>query len=211
MKVSARRVALTGFALLLVLGMAVEVIAAQHFSPTYDWVRHTVSDLGATTCTTVNHYYRSVEVCSPVHQWVNASMAVSGLAMVGLATVRAGTGGFDHFAGLLWVAAGVSTLAIGLIPVDVSPEQHTFVSVPQLIALPMAVFASATQLRGVVSRSGQAVGVVGLVAGAWLLLDYSSVQYMGLLERLILWPASVWAVFAAVRGRRRVRPTHLVG
>lgn len=203
-----RRFALTGFALLLVLGIAVEIAAARYFSPPYNWISNTVSDLGVTTCTTINQYYRAIQVCSPAHQWVNASTAISGLAMIGLATVRAHTAGFDRFAGLLWVAAGASTLASALIPADISMEQHTFVSLPQLFAVPMAVFSSAMQFRGVVSRAGQAIGVVGLVAGLWLILDFQALEYSGVLERVILWPAYFWTVFAAVLGRYR-KLTHV--
>lgn len=197
------RFALTGFALLLVLGIAVEIVAARYFSPPYNWINNTVSDLGVTTCTTIHQYYRAIQVCSPAHQWVNASTAVSGLAMIGLATVRARTAGFDRFAGLLWVAAGASALASALIPADVSMEQHTFVSLPQLIAVPMAVFSSSMQFRGLVSRAGQVIGVVGLATSLWLIFDFHALEYSGALERVILWPAYLWTVFAAVLGRRR--------
>ncbi|QGU05839.1 DUF998 domain-containing protein [Corynebacterium comes] len=205
MKVDVRRAALTGFALLLVLGIVVEIVAARHFSPPYDWVGNTISDLGATTCTTVNYYYRSVQVCSPAHQLVNASMAISGLAMIGMATIRTRTAGFDRFAGLLWVVAGASTLGIGLIPLDVSPDQHTFVSIPQLLALPMAVFSSAIQYRGAICRAGQVVAVVGLVSALWLFLDFNALEYAGLLERIILWPAFIWAFLTGIFGQRRVQ------
>lgn len=206
MKVEVRRAALTGFALLLVLGIVVEIVAARYFSPPYNWISNTISDLGATTCTTVNYYYRSVQVCSPAHQWVNASMAISGLAMIGLATIRTRTAGFDRFAGLLWVVAGTTTLGIGLIPLDVSPEQHTFLSIPQLLALPMAVFSSALQYRGAISRAGQLIGVVGLVSALWLFLDFKALEYAGLLERIILWPAFSWALVTGIFGQRRVQP-----
>lgn len=204
---SIRRVLLTGFALTLALGIIVEIIAARRFSPPYDWIRNTISDLGVTTCTTMHNYYGAVELCSPAHAWVNTSMAVGGLAMVGLATVRVRTAGFDRFAGLSWVVAGVSTLAIALVPLDVSPELHTFVSVPQLVALPLAVFASSLKYRGMVGVAGRMVGAVGLGAGLWLLLDVSAYTFAGLLERLILWPAFIWAVFGAAFGRLRERRT----
>ena len=203
---STRRAALTGVALLLLLSILVEIIAARFFAPSYDWVRNTVSDLGVTTCTTMHNYYGAVELCSPAHAWVNASMAVAGLAMIGLATLRVRTAGFDRFAGLSWVVAGVSTLDIALIPLDVSPELHAFVSIPQLVAVPLAVFISSLKYRGVISDAGRVVGVVGLVAGLWLLLDASIYTHAGLLERLLLWPAFVWAVFVSAFGRLRERP-----
>lgn len=202
---SIRRAALTGFALLLLLSILVELVAARFFSPPYDWIQNTVSDLGVTTCTTLHTYYGVADLCSPAHAWVNASMAISGLAMIGLATIRVRTAGFDRFAGLAWVVAGVSTLAAGLVPLDVSLELHNFVSIPQLVALPLAVFASATKYRGVVGGAGQVAGVVGLVAGLWLLLDISTYAHAGLLERLILWPAFIWTVLVSVFGRLRER------
>jgi hypothetical membrane protein len=205
MKLSIRRAALMGFALLMSLSILVELVAARFFSPPYDWIRNTVSDLGVTSCTTLHTYYGSVNLCSPAHPWVNASMAISGLAMIGLATVRVRTAGFDRFAGLAWVVAGVSTLAIGLVPLDVSPELHTFVSIPQIVALPLAVFASATKYRGAVGGAGRVVGAVGLVAGFWMLLDISVYAYAGLMERLVLWPAFIWILSVAFFGRLRER------
>ncbi|WP_164546474.1 DUF998 domain-containing protein [Corynebacterium hylobatis] len=200
-----RRAALTGFALILLLGILVEIVAARFFSPSYDWIRNTVSDLGVTTCTTLHNYYGAVELCSPAHAWVNASMAVGGLAMIGLATVRVHTAGFDRFAGLSWVVAGVSTLAMALVPQDVSPELHAFVSIPQLVALPLAVFIGSLKYRGVIGGAGRVVGAVGLGAGLWLLLDVSVYTHAGLLERMILWPAFLWAVFVSAFGRLRER------
>lgn len=202
---SRRRALLTGFALILMLGILVEVVAARVFSPPYDWIRNTISDLGVTTCTTLHNYYGAADLCSPAYTWVNASMAVSGLAMIGLATVRVRTAGFDRFAGLSWVVAGVSTLAAALVPLDVSTELHNFVSVPQLVALPLAVFASSLKYRGIIGVAGRVIGAVGLGAGLWLLLDVSAYIYAGLLERLVMWPAYIWAVFGAAFGRLRER------
>lgn len=205
MQVSIRRAALTGFALVLVLGILVEIIAARLFSPSYDWIRNTISDLGVTTCTTMHNYYGAVELCSPAHAWVNASMAAGGLAMIGLATVRVRTAGFDRFAGLSWVVAGGSTLAMALVPQDVSPELHAFVSIPQLVALPLAVFIGSLKYRGVIGGAGRVVGAVGLGAGLWMLLDMNTYTHAGLLERLSLWPAFVWTVFVSAFGRLRER------
>nr|WP_304503785.1 DUF998 domain-containing protein [Corynebacterium lemuris] len=187
------------------MGILVEIIAARLFSPPYDWIRNTISDLGVTTCTTMHNYYGAVELCSPAHAWVNASMAVGGLAMIGLATVRVRTAGFDRFAGLSWVVAGGSTLAMALVPQDVSPELHAFVSIPQLVALPLAVFIGSLKYRGVIGGAGRVVGAVGLGASLWMLLDMNTYTHAGLLERLSLWPAFVWTVFVSAFGRLRER------
>lgn len=203
MRVSVRRAALIGFAFLMVLSIVVEILAARHFSPPYNWISNTISDLGVTTCTTIHTYFNSIDVCSPAHAWVNTSVAVTGLAMIGLATVRARAAGFDRFAGLAWVVAGVSTLATALVPFDVSIELHNFVSIPQIIALPLAVLASSTKFRGLVGGIGKIIGVVGLAAGLWMLFDLSSFSYVGLLERIIQWPAYVWVFSASIFGRLR--------
>lgn len=210
MRVSARRAALIGFALVLVLSIPVEILAARRFSPPYSWISNTLSDLGVTTCTTLHTYFGAIDVCSPAHAWVNTSVAITGLAMIGLATVRARAGGFDRFAGLAWVVAGVSTLATALVPFDVSIELHNFVSTPQLIALPLAVLASSTKFHGWIGGVGKIMGVAGLVAGLWLLFDVTSFSYVGLLERMIQWPAYIWVFFTSVFGRLREPPRPLV-
>lgn len=205
MRAFSRRTALTCFALLVGLATVVEALAARQFIPAYDWVQHNLSHLGATSCTTITYAYGVVDVCSPAYQWVNASTVIAGLSMIGFATVAAGIAGFSRWAAMLWTVSGVSTLATGLIPIDKSFEWHLFVATPLLIALPLAVLGGSLQLRGLVRISGYFVGAVALVAGVWLLFVSDTLAYSGLLERLVVWPPSMWVIFAAVFGRSRVR------
>lgn len=205
MQVFSRRTALTCFAFLVGFAILVEVLAARQFIPAYDWVQHNLSHLGATSCTTITYSYGAVEVCSPAHQWVNASTVIAGLSMIGFATVSAGLAGFYRWPAMLWSVSGVSTLATGLIPIDKSFEWHLFVSTPLLIALPLAVLGGSLQLRGVVQITGYFVGAVALAAGVGLLFVSNTMAYSGLLERLVVWPPSIWVIFAAAFGRSRVR------
>lgn len=205
MRVFSRRTALTCFAFLVGLAVLVQTLAARQFIPTYDWVQHNLSHLGATSCAPITYAYGAVDVCSPAYQWVNASTVIAGLSMIGFAMVAAGIAGFSRWAAMLWTVSGVSTLATGLIPIDKSVEWHLFVATPLLIALPLAVLGGSFQLRGVVRISGYFVGAVALIAGIWLLFVSNTLTYSGLLERLVIWPPSIWVIFAAAFGRSRVR------
>ncbi|RNE48099.1 DUF998 domain-containing protein [Corynebacterium alimapuense] len=199
------RMTLFGFSLLMFFAVVGEFIAAASFTPAYDWVGNTISHLGATTCTSIVYPLDVVPVCSPEHLLLNSSLVVSGMAMLGIALVGRFTKGFSYWASLLWFVTGMSTMASGLIPLDVSPEWHLFVTTPLYLSMPLAVLAGAIQLQGWVSRVGYGFAIIGLCAGLWLALYAGTQAYDGLLERLVIWPSTLWVALAAIFGHPRPR------
>ena len=199
------RIALCCFALILTLVIGGEFIAAAQVDPAYDWIHNTIGALGATTCTSVVYPVGIFDVCSPGHAWVNTALVLAGLAMLGLSVAGRHTAGFSGWAGLMWVITGVSTTLSGLIPLDLSREWHSFVTLPLFITWPVAVLVGSSQLRGWVSRLGYLIGAVGLTAGVWFTVSLGAREFGGLLERLVIWPSTLWVVLAAFFGVARTR------
>lgn len=199
------RIALCCFSLILTLVIGGEFIAAAQFSPPYDWVHNTIGALGATTCTSLVYPVGIFDVCSPAHVWVNTALVLAGLAMLGISVAGRRIAGFTGWAGLMWVITGVSTTLSGLIPIDVSREWHSFVTLPLFITWPVAVLVGSGQLRGWVARLGFVIGAVGLTAGVWFTMSLGAREFGGLLERLVIWPSMLWVILAAFFGVARIR------
>lgn len=190
------------------LYLVVELIAAAVSMAPYSLLHRTISDLGATTCTTIGYPSQDVAVCSPAHLVANASFVLFGLAMaVGALLLRPWLprSRLTTAALALWVVAGLSSIGSGLTPLDQLLELHVLVSTPGIV-----LSGVATALTGVVLRSWARhwwwlvlAGTVSALAGA-LMVVRLEVQWGGLIERMALWPSfAVCAVVALAVLRRR--------
>lgn len=101
------------------LYLVLELAAVAAFRAPYSLLANTISDLGSTTCTTIAYPLGPVPVCSPAHGLVNAAFVVFGL-LTGVGAVllrpRLPPGRLVAAATVLWVVAGVSSVATGLVP-----------------------------------------------------------------------------------------------
>ncbi|HIZ36573.1 MAG TPA: DUF998 domain-containing protein [Candidatus Ruania gallistercoris] len=200
-----------GAALWLVqpLYLVVELVAASMSTAPYSLLHHTISDLGATTCTTIGYPSQDVAVCSPAHLAVNASFVLFGVAMaVGALLLRPWLprSRWSTAAVVLWVVAGMSSIGSGLTPLDQLLELHAMVSTPGIV-----LSGVATALTGAALLRSWAqhwwwlvlVGAINALAGA-LMVVRLEVQWGGLIERIALWPSFVVCavVAVAVLGRR---------
>lgn len=185
-----------GGALLLTqpLVIAVQLVVASRWSAgDYDLAVNTISDLGAVSCTTIGAAYGPVEVCSPWHALMNGAFVVIGACLAlgavlvsrDLASRRT-----TWVASLLLVVSGVSSLAVGLAPLDSRPEIHTLVALPVFVAQPIALLLLGTAWRGSLPRVGRGLLLAGVLAaaggiafGATLVLGEPG----GLYERVSLW------------------------
>lgn len=189
-----------------------ELLTAATVKAPYSLPANTISDLGATTCVSVEYPFGLVPVCSPWHLLINSSFVVFGLLLaVGVLLLRGWlpSGAAATASVGLWVVAGLSSIATGLVPLDQNLELHAEVSLPVFLAQPLAVLITAMALRAHVglARSGLAVGLVSLAAALAYLGAPAISDFGGLLERLALWPGYLWLPALAVAVVRR-RPPH---
>ncbi|MDL5155139.1 DUF998 domain-containing protein [Actinomycetospora termitidis] len=149
------------------LYIVVELLVAAVAAP-YDLVTSTISELG-------------VAAVSPEHAVINGAFVLFGVTL----TLGAVLGERpSRTARVLWVIAGLSSVATGLAPLDTAPVAHFVVSTPVFLAQPVALLLTGLAVR---SRTAAALGVVSIVASAVFLLGLAP-ELGGLLERLALWP-----------------------
>lgn len=184
------------------LYLLAEVVTATAVTVPYSFADNTISDLGASTCTTIAYRFGDVPVCSPWHPVLNIALVVSGaLMIIGALFVR-------HLAARgwargLWIVAGLSSIGTGLVPLDRDLDLHVIVSLPALFAMPLALLATGLKL----SRGKLAVvGLVCLAAAVTFVVRAAEPELGGLFERIALWPGYLWLGMAGVivlRGPRR--------
>ncbi|MCD2186171.1 DUF998 domain-containing protein [Actinomycetospora soli] len=149
------------------LYVVVELLVAAFVPGPYSLVRSTISELG-------------VAAVSPGHAVINGAFVLFG-ATLALGAVLSRLG---RTATVLWVIAGLSSIATGLAPLDTAPVTHLVVSAPVFLAQPVALLLTGLAAR---SRVAAGLGVLSTVASAIFLLGVVP-EAGGLLERLALWP-----------------------
>lgn len=197
-------------ALLLVqpLYIVCELLVAAAVTAPYSMRDHTISDLAAVSCTQIAYPAGPVAVCSPWHPLLNGAFIGFGLALAVGALLLPRVwrpGRLGVAAVVLWIVSGVSSIATGLVPLDVDLELHTLVSLPVFLAQPIALLLHGLALRGrrlsvwaIVAAVLSVVGTVGLFAVTM------QATWHGALERLALWPAYLWlGAFGALVLRNR--------
>lgn len=185
------------------LYIVAELLTATAVATSYSLIDNTISDLGATSCTSIGYSFGQVAVCSPRHMLLNVSFIVFGLLLAAGALLLRGWLGGRLASGTsvaLWVLAGLSSIATGLIPLDQDLELHAAVSLPVFLAQPLALLATAVALRHrlVLACSALAIGVVSLMGAVLYLARVDSAELGGLFERLALWPSYLWLPVLAV-------------
>lgn len=162
----------------------------------HDPLRNVISDLGAAGCTTIPYPYGDVPVCSPASGLLNAAFIVTGLLMVlgAVCTARALRPGRAHTVGVaLWVLVGLACMG-SAVPLDVDLSLHTLLSLPMVLQGP-AVWFTASGLRDRMPRLaavGRVVAVVAVVASLTMLAVSVSGWFIGLWQRLSVWPGYLW-------------------
>lgn len=186
--------------------LLVELLVAAQVTTSYGLITRTISDLGVTSCGLVPYPGAPGPVCSPAHAWLNVSFVLFGLALAAgfpATHSRWPPARLRTTATVLWVVAGLSSVATGLVPVDLAPDVHLLVSTPVFLAQPVALLLSGlgtgdrvAALAAAVSLGAAAVFVTGTIGG----VD-------GLLERLALWPGYLWLGIAGARLLVHLEPT----
>ncbi|GAA1854054.1 hypothetical protein GCM10009714_39030 [Microlunatus capsulatus] len=190
------------------LYVVAELVTAAGSTAPYSLADQTISDLGATTCTSVGYPYGAVAVCSPRHLLLNGSLVLFG-ALLALGAVllhrslprrrsaRAAT--------VAWVVVGLSSAATGLVPLDRDLTLHALVALPGLLASPVALLLLGGALRSIAPRTAvltAAAGLLSAVGAVAFLATASSPELGGVRERVAFWPSYLWVPVVAVVLRR---------
>lgn len=176
--------------LLTVASLAVQPVVAMAVTTPYSWTRDAISDLGVTRC--------DPSTCSPWWPVFSAGLLVGGSAMTAVGVLLRKYAA----AAALLVVAGVSTAAVGLVPLDVDRPLHLLVATPLFPAQNLAVLLLGMRLVGAWRTTCVLAGAVGLL-GSLAVVAPLGVPF-GVAERLGAYPAVVaLAVLgvAVLRGR----------
>lgn len=171
-------------------------------------LRDSIGFLGATNCGPLANPLTgsAVSLCSPHHTLFNSGLALFGALTVVGAVLARPFWGRSRWAGLgLWMiaAGGLGATAAGIWPVSANPALHAsgfalhlLLAKLGLLLLGLGMPPRYRRLR----RTAIAVALVSLAAGVLHLAGAP-----GLLERIALWPATLWAAGAgfAVLGALR--------
>jgi len=172
-----------------------QLVVAHDWVKPYSWMQNTISDLGNSVCGP----YGSRFVCSPLHNWMDASFIVLGLSMViGAALIyqefresRGSAIGFGCMA-----AAGLGTVLVGLFPENTVSSLHIIgAALPFLVGnLGLVVLGATLSLPRSLRYYTILSGAVPLVALVLLL----SGTYLGLgiggIERITAYPQTIWLI-----------------
>ncbi|WP_018330628.1 DUF998 domain-containing protein [Actinomycetospora chiangmaiensis] len=160
------------------LYIVVELVIAATVPGPYSRVGDTISELG-------------VAAVSPGHAVMNGAFVLFGTTLA----VGALLSDLGRTTTVLWVIAGLSSIATGLAPLNSAPVAHLVVSAPVFLAQPVALLLTGTTRR---SRTATGLGVVSIVASL-LFLGGLAPGASGLVERLALWPGYVVVGVLGVR------------
>lgn len=156
-----------------------EIVVGAATTGGYSFADDTVSELGATGC--------DAAYCSPWHALMNASFLGFGVLLAVGALLLAPRLG--RVACVLLVVAGISSVGVGLAPVDQSGALHTLVATPLFVVQPVALLLLARAFRAQRAVAGVLLVAAGLTAiGAIVFIVVDGGAGQGVWERLALWP-----------------------
>jgi hypothetical membrane protein len=174
----------------------------------YEFLHHTISDLGWTTCTVERRPAGMLETCSPRHAWFNAGnvvlwilLAAGGILLRGLYAGRRLTGWILG----LWIVIAVSGVGVSVVPGDVNLTLHSLLALPLFVGVIAVLFLSARALRtsaSFLASTALAAAAISLLGFVGLVIALTGVGPVGLMERLANETIYVWALIVALAGPR---------
>lgn len=197
------------------LYVVAEVAIGLKASANYSFADHTISELGSTTCRVVDS--TPGEICSPWHAGMNVTFVYFGFSLaLGAWLLRRSRppGALATTSLVLWIVSGLSSIAVGLVPVNQHPELHAGVAVWVFAAQPSALILLGLSLRFRHRRCGWAtiaVGALSAVGSVGFLALLDSASGSGAFERLALWPGYLWVSVLALAALRRGPSRYDVG
>lgn len=196
-----------GVALVLtVASLVVQPLVAAATTTPFSWTQDAISDLGVTTCGVDPEISGTTGVvCSPLWPLMNGGIVLGGVAMVLTGLLLGRTPLASRTAQVLLVVAGLSTLAVGLVPLDLHRELHLAVATPLFPAQNLALLVLAVRLSGRWRVVLAGAGLLGLL-GTLAIVVPLGVPF-GVAERLGAYPAVVVLAALGVRVLLRGLPS----
>lgn len=183
------------FWILSVQYFVTQLVVAHAWSRPYSLTQNTISDLGNSVCGP----YGSRFVCSPLHNWMNASFIVLGLFMIVGSTLIyhefhrswGSAVGFGCMA-----VAGIGTVLVGLFPENTISSLHIIgAALPFLVGnIGLVVLGTALSLPRLLRYYTILSGAIALFALALLLTNNYLGIGLGGMERITAYPQTVWLI-----------------
>lgn len=204
-----------------ILSFVPQVIAASRWTQPYSYRDNLISDLGVTTCGTVDEGSRVERfICSPWHDLANTATISNG-AMIVLGSLllwnswpRRKSG---RIAMVLMASGGLLIIGVGAFPWDTHPNEHNLTAIAQVLfqwAGMVSLLISMRKTvhgRAVVKLTTVFLGVS--VFGFFLFIDAiggGTMQYLGIgtsermaFDSLTIWAAAVGLVLSRSTGQER--------
>jgi hypothetical membrane protein len=190
--------------------VAAQFVVASAWKPPYSWSDNYISDLANTACGpfAVPHG-APAQVCSPLHGVMNTSFIVTGVLTVAGAVLlkRAWPASRLTTAALvLWVAAGVGKILVGLVPENTNVGLHLIgaLNIPIGCCAILLAGLSVRHSRRTLSAVSIALGVVGLVgtvlstAAQFVGPELDLGLGVGGMERVSDYPGSLWVLLIGI-------------
>lgn len=175
--------------------IGVAAIAMTGSAP-YSLVDNVISDLGAATCTSIPYPYGDTPVCSPAHLVVGIGFALTGL-LITAGALALGAAARPRLLGraalVLWVIVGLACVG-SAVPLDVNLTAHTLLSLPMVLQGP-ALWCTAGSLRHTaphLARIGRILAAVTVIGSVAMPAVSISGTWIGLWQRLSVWPGYAW-------------------
>ena len=178
--------------------IVVQLVVATRWTTDFSLTRNTISDLGVVEC---------AALCSPWHALMNGTfMVIGALLSLGALLVASTVAAGAHARTAAWalallVVAGISSTAVGFVPLDVDPGLHALVATPVFITQPIAlVLLGVVALRGAGGAGGGGrrpgalllgCGVVALLGALAFGVTLTTGDDGALYERIALWPCNI--------------------
>jgi hypothetical membrane protein len=171
-----------------------QAIAQSAWRTPYSLTRNVISDLGRTSC--------GDAACSPLHGVMNGSFVIVGLTMALGAVLARGAfiaGWRRTFAVLLFIAAGLGVVMVGVYPENEQAGRHVAGAALNFVcgnaALVLFGLAADARIRafGACSILG---GAAGLAAALLLALKVDFGLGPGALERICAYTIAIWQIAA---------------
>ncbi len=183
----------------------VEFVTQQAWAPVPYTLRfNTISDLGATVCGTVPVI--GTFACSPLHPLMNFSFILSGgLVVVGMYLLRPlfPKDWTVSLASLLIMIGAFGGLLIGFFPENEHPVPHLIGAMMLFSLANVGMLLLGLALRAHAWRPRYAAftavsGAIGL--GAFILLPLGLIPFIGIgvIERLVAYPITLWVIASGV-------------
>ena len=170
-----------------------EAVVLAAMPTAYDAATSSISSLGEIHC--------AGGICSPLHDLMNWSFVVTGILVavgsVGLNTLLPPSGRNRLVLALLIVTA-ISCTATGFVPIDTNESLHQLVAIPTFIARNAALALLILPIYrrwptiGVLTATACVTGTLGMLAILTTDLPF------GVVERIAVYPFSLWAVVVGV-------------